>query len=38
LALVASDIGEYALFPTLGVPHLTKNLTVLGDDTLDGII
>ena len=38
LAFVASNIGEHALFPALSVTHLTEDLTIAGDDTLDGII
>ena len=38
LQLVASDIGKHTFLPTLSVTHLTEDLTVLGDDTLYGII
>ena len=34
---ITSNIGENTLFPTLGMTHLTQNLTVRADDTLDTI-
>ena len=37
-ASIVVDILEEVLLEALGMTHLTKNLTVLADDTLDSIV